>query len=518
MPQQRRRGACAVACCWSASLLLAAAQTPGVPHGGGACATDFDCSLGGTCDASKCRCDPWFTGATCALLNLQAPLDDQNGLCGAGFDSYYSWGGRALPDADGQWHLYASFICDHDNLKEWTSQSSSAHFISPNATGPFEFSPEQCDDHGICTPSIVPWSHNTVGFHNASAAAGAADAWQIWHVGDGVVNRSVWSPCFNRSEVGGRANHLRAVEVMASAFDCRPFNCTCQGWADWYGADQSAPHYGTGCAPPDAVAWSAAQKCRTATTGAYCVGHACTPSARREYCVQKPANPGAHVYVATAPRSDGPWTYGLENTPLPILYNQDRAVWPQSATNPSPLEMPDGSVNLYFTSADTLSPCGLVSNCVGMATSKNGWEGPFVPVEQHITYPESEDPHVFRDPRGNFHMLTNVNTCHRRCAQGVECGGHAWSTDGRTWSNLTVGAFGPVITLANGTVWKNAYTERPLVTQAEDGTPLAFFVGMGRTAYMDCCNWAQLFCTGKPGQVCGPTISYPNGTTASGQY
>jgi hypothetical protein len=63
-----------------------------------------------------------------------------------------------------------------------------------------------------------------------------------------------------------------------------------------------------------------------------------------------------------------------------------------------------------------------------------------------------------------------------------------------------------------------AYTERPLVTQAEDGTPLAFFVGMGRTAYMDCCNWAQLFCTGKPGEVCGPTISYPNGTTASGQY
>jgi hypothetical protein len=36
-----------------------------------------------------------------------------------------------------------------------------------------------------------------------------------------------------------------------------------------------------------------------------------------------------------------------------------------------------------------------------------------------------------------------------------------------------------------------AYTERPLVTQAEDGTPLAFSVGMGHTAYMDCCNWAS---------------------------
>ena len=84
-----------------------------------------------------------------------------------------------------------------------------------------------------------------------------------------------------------------------------------------------------------------------------------------------------------------------------------------------------------------------------------------------ITYPESEDPSVFIDPRGNYHMLTNVNTCHRRCLQGIECGGtfffttflcvctatdnkewtldaagHAWSRDGLHFTNLTIGAFG----------------------------------------------------------------------------
>lgn len=211
--------------------------------------------------------------------------------------------------------------------------------------------------------------------------------------------------------------------------------------------------------------------------------------------------------MSTAPKSDGPWTRGLGNKPLPILYNKDKTVWPQSATNPSPLVMPDGSINLYFTASDQNNPCGLESNCIGMATSVNGWEGPFVPVEEHLTYPESEDASVFIDPRGNFHMLTNVNTGHARCALGVECGGHAWSKDGRHWTNLTIGAFGPRITFANGTVWHNAYTERPLVTQAEDGTPLAFYVGMGRTAYMDCCNHPQLFCTGKPGELCGPTIT-----------
>jgi hypothetical protein len=114
-----------------------------------------------------------------------------------------------------------------------------------------------------------------------------------------------------------------------------------------------------------------------------------------------------------------------------------------------------------------------------------------------------------RDPRGNYHLFTNVNTFHARCAQGVECGGHAWSRDGFVFSNLTIGAFGPFITFANGTGWANAYVERPLVTQAADGTPLAFYVGLGRTGYGDCCNWPQLFCTGAAGEACGPTLSPP---------
>lgn len=60
-------------------LAAAAAQDPNTPHGGGACATDEDCSLGGTCDATACACDIWFTGPTCALLNLQPPVDMNGG-------------------------------------------------------------------------------------------------------------------------------------------------------------------------------------------------------------------------------------------------------------------------------------------------------------------------------------------------------------------------------------------------------------------------------------------------------
>jgi hypothetical protein len=128
-----------------------------------------------------------------------------------------------------------------------------------------------------------------------------------------------------------------------------------------------------------------------------------------------------------------------------------------------------------------------------------------------ITFPESEDSFVFRDPRGYFHMLTNVNNFHKRCAQGVACGGHAWSRDGLTWSNLTIGAFGPVITLSNGTVVNNAYVERPFVSQDDSGVPVALFVGVGRSSYSDSCNFVQLLCTNAsdPAQACGPTIAKP---------
>ena len=58
-------------------------------------------------------------------------------------------------------------------------------------------------------------------------------------------------------------------------------------------------------------------------------------------------------------------------------------------------------------------------------------------------------------------------------------------------------------------MWRNAYVERPLVSSAADGTPIALHLGMGRHGYEDCCNWPQLFCTGAPGEVCGPTLTPP---------
>merc|ERR1712151_874636 len=61
----------------------------------------------------------------------------------------------------------------------------------------------------------------------------------------------------------------------------------------------------------------------------------------------------------------------------------------------------------------------------------------------------AEDPDVFVDSRGNYHILVNAlpGGCHPQESQG----GHAWSRDGVTWSEPRVGAYNETITFLNGT-------------------------------------------------------------------
>ena len=47
------------------------------------------------------------------MCSLQAPESTDVGTCGPNFNSYYSWGGRSVYDStDGQYHLFASFMCN----------------------------------------------------------------------------------------------------------------------------------------------------------------------------------------------------------------------------------------------------------------------------------------------------------------------------------------------------------------------------------------------------------------------
>ena len=43
--------------------------------------------------------------------------------------------------------------------------------------------------------------------------------------------------------------------------------------------------------------------------------------------------------------------------------------------------LPNGSIRLYFTDGDEKNPCGLVSNCIGVAQSDSGWKGIIIELE-----------------------------------------------------------------------------------------------------------------------------------------
>jgi hypothetical protein len=305
-----------------------------------------------------------------------------------------------------------------------------------------------------------PWSHNA--YLGITAGDPTAPPFVLYQIGDAAVSPSEWQPCYNASETNVAA----------------------------------------GAAPLRAGV-------RTRNTDGY------------------------EVFVRSAPALAGPWTVG--GTAVSFIFPPGGWSTSINGGNPAPFFFENGTVLMYYSANPCPRGWGNISpgnNCIGVARGTS-WRGPFTALPLPVTRPESEDAAVFRDKRGHFHLLTNVNNDHTRCAQGVPCGGHAWSYDGLTFSNLTIGAFGPVtlsfpffraISLAstlftphcslhaqvirfqNGSYWHTAYVERPQVLQAADGTPVAFFVGIGRSSYEDSATWAQLFCVA--GQLgCGPTIA-----------
>ena len=115
-----------------------------------------------------------------------------------------------------------------------------------------------------------------------------------------------------------------------------------------------------------------------------------------------------------------------------------------------------------------------------------------------------EDPFVWRDDKGRFHMLINSNSGHSNCAAKVPCGGHLWSEDGLEWSKPHTPAFGTIVHQSDGTTSVYDYCERPQIAQKPDGTPLTFYFGHG---YSNVENVALMFCQdGDTDEDCVTTV------------
>lgn len=145
--------------------------------------------------------------------------------------------------------------------------------------------------------------------------------------------------------------------------------------------------------------------------------------------------------------------------------------------NPGPLIHANGSVTMYYRyETDELE----APNCSPEAIAMQHCSSTAVPCKTEESKPvfrhTGEDPSVFIDHRGNYHML--LNTLPWACLPKDQQGGHAWSRDGITWSEPRVGAYNTTVPFTDGTVMTCERRERPQMLLDDDGRPLAMVTGI----------------------------------------
>ena len=144
--------------------------------------------------------------------------------------------------------------------------------------------------------------------------------------------------------------------------------------------------------------------------------------------------------------------------------------------NPGPYLWENGTMTMWYRGdgGRTSTPCSGevigVQHCAN-ATAKCEAGAAGNQVFDHT----AEDPSVFVDARGRYHMLVNAlpGGCQPKSIQG----GHSWSLDGVTWSEPRVGAYNGTVQFTDGTSMTCGRRERPQMIQDAAGVPLAMTAG-----------------------------------------
>ena len=201
--------------------------------------------------------------------------------------------------------------------------------------------------------------------------------------------------------------------------------------------------------------------------------------------------PMGTISMGHAPSPHGPWS-----APRVVLRNfdrptQDPTAWDCYVTNPSAVVQPNGTVLLVFSSV----PCtGGFEEALGIAVAPS-WNSTYVQVRRPIWQkpgprqsPDAvgvgnvEDPFVFVDRRGNYHIIAHsqgaTNVCGGNRFVGSACAVHFFARSPLgPWRHSDTAVFGPTAPLANGTVGWLLGRQRPQIIFRADGTPAVMLNG-----------------------------------------
>ena len=184
------------------------------------------------------------------------------------------------------------------------------------------------------------------------------------------------------------------------------------------------------------------------------------------------------TYMSWSHSANGPWSDPVEVIGIDAAHNAD--------SNLAAAIYPNGSLVGMWRSRSfpTAVPSG--SSRVHLLTARD-WRDPSTynthadkDLFPSVGYRGLEDMFVWLDARGNahaiFHHMDNA-TC-PNVGDLPACGGHAFSTDGISWTYSGV-AFGRSVAFTDGTAFDSTRRERPHLVMAADGvTPVALTSGV----------------------------------------
>ncbi|KAK5994738.1 hypothetical protein PT974_03121 [Cladobotryum mycophilum] len=169
-----------------------------------------------------------------------------------------------------------------------------------------------------------------------------------------------------------------------------------------------------------------------------------------------------------------------------VMLGDDTSNWDADVTNPSAFPLYSDTDK---THAMLLVYRGCPQNCSGApelisaAVSESGYSGPYVKIgsQPFFTAP-NEDPFVWRDKRGHFHMLLHSIEPDGGFGSGPKVGRHAWARNYSgpwTFGKQTL-AFSTEVQYDDGATINFYRRERPQLYFSDDGqqTPLLLTTGV----------------------------------------
>ena len=198
------------------------------------------------------------------------------------------------------------------------------------------------------------------------------------------------------------------------------------------------------------------------------------PYQRQEVVIK----PEAHNPTLQVSPVDGSWNlYYISDYdgPIEVIASEDGGrTWTEPTTvsrhqNPGPMMLPDGTVTMFYRGDGGNLPSPTCSSeYVAFQSCPSRTEPCSAGFNRRAFDHTAEDPSIFVDLRGNYHML--VNALPYMCVPKEKQGGHAWSRDGVRWSEPRVGAFDATLKFRDGSSVTCERRERPqMMLQAEPG-------------------------------------------------